>query len=228
MKLPKLLIHDKKNRSYSTMYLLKPFNIEEKETHSFKGEDGKEYTLFIPAEKINNAREAFPTTGIILEGFGEDVEFKYGDKVIVEQNVFRKEARSYRDWDVFWEDEEHGEVYKAYVSDVFVKIEENGELTPRRGVVLCENVYKGTFHNTLGLELPDVAKINRRDIVRVIKSWDEEMYKPGEYLLIKRGGDWRFTHEGKEYIKVDHYFNDIIGVVKSDEWVNLSIDQRHV
>lgn len=228
-KLPQLLIHRKNDRLHSTAYLLKPLDKEEKEKYSFKGSSEEDFTLYIPTESINNQKDAFPTTGVVVAAFGDDPDFKEGDLVVVEQNVFRKSERKFRDWDIFWETEEHGELFRAFAIDTFVRIVDDSILVPRKGILICENVYKENYTTTLAIELPESAKTKRRDIVRVVTTWDGEdcEYNVGDYLLIHRSADWRFNHNGKELIKIDTYFDDVVAVVYTDKWGQPKIDNKH-
>lgn len=225
-KIPQLLIHRKNDRLHSTAYLLRPLDKEEKEKYSFKGNNGEDFTLYIPTESINNQKDAFPTTGVVVAAYGDNPDFKEGDLVIVEQNVFRKSERKFRDWDIFWETEEHGELFRAFAIDTFVRIVNDSTLVPRKGILICENVYKENYTTTLSIELPDSAKAKRRDIVRVVTTWDGDdcEYKAGDYLLIQRSADWRFNHGGKEYSKIDTYFDDVLAVVDTDKWGQPNID----
>lgn len=225
-KIPQLLIHRKNDRLHSTAYLLRPLDKEEKEKYSFKGNNGEDFTLYIPTESINNQKDAFPTTGVVVAAYGDNPDFKEGDLVIVEQNVFRKSERKFRDWDIFWETEEHGELFRAFAIDTFCKINEDGTLTPREGVLICKNVYRENYSTALDLQLPDSAKSKRRDLVQVHTTWDSDEcnYKVGDYLLIHRAADWRFKLKNEEYIVIDHYFEDVIAVVDSPDWSQPKID----
>lgn len=224
-KLPKLLIHAKNDVLHNTAYLVKAVDKEEKEKHIFTGEDGINHVLYIPTESINNQISAYPTTAEVVESFGEDPTFKAGDIVIVEQNVMRTPERGFREWNVFYEDEEHGELYRSFGIDTFVRINPDKSLTPRKGILICETTYRDNYSTTLDIELPDSAKTKRRDLVRVTTVWDGcDEYKTGDYLLIERSADWRFSLDGKEHIKVDTFFNDVIAVVDSESWANPRID----
>ena len=224
-KLPRLLTNSG-DPLHGTAYLLKVLDKEEKEKYTFIGDSGEEHTLYIPVESINNTTVSFPTTGVVVEAFGDSPDFSPGDLVVCEQNVFRAPDRTHRKWDVLYETEEHGELFRAFNLDVFARINQDGTLTPRKGVVICENVMKENYSTTLAIELPDSAKTRRRDLVRarVVWSGGEDIYHPGDYLLIQRSADWRFKHKGEELIIIDHLFDDVIAIVGDDKWENPNTD----
>lgn len=226
MRLPKLLIHAKKDKLYNSAYLLRALDRSEKEKHVFQGEDGKEFTLYIPTESINNQTVAYPTTGVVVAAYGENPSFKEGDVVVVEQNVIRTPERKFREWNVFWTTEDGEDLFKSFAIDTFCKINEDGTLTPREGVLICKNVYRENYSTALDLQLPDSAKSKRRDLVQVHTTWDSDEcnYKVGDYLLIHRAADWRFKLKNEEYIVIDHYFEDVIAVVDSPDWSQPKID----
>lgn len=222
---------NKQNKEWlhKNIYLLSPFDKQEKEKHVFKGQDGEDYMLHIPAENINNSSIAFPTTGVVVGSFGDDPDFLPGDMVVCEQNVFRVQDRKNVKWNVFYDDPENGELFRAFPIDVFLRINPDRTMTPRRGILICENVYKQNYTTVLDLELPESAKVKRRDMVKVYQTWEGEdcEYSAGDLLLIERSADWRFMHDGKEYIVIDHYFNDVIAVVDDQGWEKSKIDHTH-
>jgi len=159
----------------------------------------------------NNHRVSHPNVGTIAFA-PKDAQFKIGQQIICKHFTFENAERIpnivYSNNGV--------DYYKATNFEVMFGIEEDGELTPREGILLCEAI-EGTFQNE---GQPDKQHTElRRDIAKILKVWDGcEDYKAGEYVLLAKGGDYQFTHNGKDYLKVDTYFNDAIATVDNEDW----------
>lgn len=196
---------------YKDTYLCK-VDMDQKRTHKFKGENGEEFKLFIPIERVLNHRLAHPNYGVIATAT-EGCQFKPGTELIVRHFTFEDEGRRPL---IFYTDEQGVDYYKAQNFDVMFGIVD-GELVCREGVLLCEGV-EGKLVDT-ELEVLREHEGRRRDIAKVLKVWEGcTEYQVGDYVLLERGADYAFTHEGVEYLKVDHYFNDVLAVVDSPEW----------
>lgn len=176
--------------------------------------------LYIPTEYNRNHRTSHPNYGII-EAIGGDAEFKVGDGLLVTHFTFEGEDRKKK---VFYK-EGVKEYYRAINFDVMFGVVD-GELIPRKYNLLCEAV-EGKFVDTM-LTLSTNYEGKRRDLVRVLKTWKGcELYKEGDLLLIETNGDYGFEWEGKEYIKVDHYFGDVLAIVPSEKWYKEEVNLHH-
>ena len=111
--------------------------------------------------------------------------------------------------------------FKVYNHEVMFGIEEDGELTPREGIILCEPIV-GKLIDTF-LEVSAEFIDYRRDVAKIIKSWDEEMYPIDKFVLLEKGGDYYFEYNGKQLIKSDHYFDDIMAVMDEPNWRNKEV-----
>lgn len=205
------LIKPKSNDYWGKATYLCSVDLEQKKKHSFKGDNGQTFTLFLPMDEVANHRVSHPNYGVI-EHVSGDNEFEVGDGLLVRHFSFENEDRTPN----IFMNHEGTDLYKVNNFDVMFGVR-NGELLPRKGVLLCEGI-EGKFVDT-ELHLTGELTGKRRDIARVLQVWDGcEDYKVGDIVLLAKGGDYLFEWEGKEYTKVDHYFNDVIAIVPSEDW----------
>lgn len=210
MKVKSVQLKTTNNYLYKDSYICST-DIEQKRSHNFTGDDGQKYSFYIPKGVIKNHRLAHPNYGRIVYS-PEDAQFPVGTDIIVRHFTF--ENTSFEKQVLFEEDGE--EYYKVTNFDLLFGII-NDELIPREGVLLCEHV-EGKLVNT-SLQVTADLEGNRRDIAKVIKTWEGcTEYTVGDYVLLAKGGDYEFTFNEKPYLKVDHYLNDVIAVVDSPEW----------
>lgn len=205
--LPKLLITSQNKKEYPLRdgYLC-TVDREHRHTHEFKGDNGETFTLFLPKDKSNDHREKHPNIGKV-ESKTNGAQFEVGDELLCKHFTFEQEDNTPK---VFYE-EDGVEYYRVFNRDVMFAIR-GEELIPREGILLCEPIKDKLYESTLELAPVDVDY--RRDVVKVLKVWDGcEEYKPGDFIMLAKGGDYPFTHKGKEYVKVDHYFGDVIAIV---------------
>jgi hypothetical protein len=206
-----LISNIEKKHFWSKAVYLCSVDLEQKKKHVVKGDNGQEFVLFLPMEQVANHRISHPNYGVIEHVEGE-TEFNVGDGLIVRHFTFEDETITPN----IFMNHKGEDLYKANNLDVMFGVVD-GELIPREGVLLCEGI-EGKFLNTT-LELTGEVVGKRRDIARVLKTWRGcDIYKEGDIILLAKGGDYLFEWEGKEYTKVDHYFNDVIAVVPSEDW----------
>lgn len=191
---------------------------EHRHSHEFKGDDGKDYKLFLPKYLSNNHREKHPNIGTIVSAT-RGAQFPIGTRIYVNHFTFEDERG---EPNIFFE-QDGVEYYKVEPRQVMCSIGHHGELIPRKGVVLCEAVVGNPYDTVL-----DLAGEPRRDVAKVVKVWDggEDVVKPGEYILLARGGDYVFDHDNKEYLKVDHYNEDFIAVIEKPNWYKKKVERR--
>lgn len=219
-KLPKLLItsSQKKDYLYRDAYLC-TVDREHRHKHEFKGEDGKDYLLYLPKDKSNDHREKHPNIGTVASAT-PGAQFPVGTTVLCKHFTFEEQDNTPR---IFYEKD--GEIYyRAFNFHVMFAIEGN-DLVPREGILLCEPIMDKLYDTTLELSGDNVDY--RRDIAKVIKVWEGcTDYEVGDYVLLNKGGDYPFDFNGKEYLKVDTYFNDVIAVVDSKEVRRKEVTKR--
>lgn len=185
-------------------------DLDQKESKEIETPNGN-VKLYTPQKYNNNHRTAHPNIGTIIQTIGE-CQFGVGDEIMCTHFTFEKENKTPNH---FFE-QDGIKYYKVYSGDVLFKL--SGEdLIPREGIVLSEPIFDKLISTTL--ELSGSLNDYRRDVVKVIKSWEGcEDYKTGDYLLLEKGGDYHFSYNGKDYVKSDDYFDDIIAVIDSPEW----------
>lgn len=166
-------------------------------------------------------RQTHPTIGVIVEA-SEGAQFKVGTEIMCNHFTFEDHIGVSQH---FYEDEDGVRYFHVKKLNVMFGIIE-GELVPRDGILLCEPV-NGKFINT-SLELQGKNEGKRRDIAKVIKtSKGCEMYKAGDYVMLKMGADYPIKWKGKDYLKVDHYFNDTFGITDLEDTYD-SVVRHHV
>lgn len=185
-------------------------DLEQKESKQIETVDG-ELTLYTPQKYNNNHRTAHPNIGTVVQVIG-DCQFKNGDQLMCTHFTFEKEDKTTNH---FYE-EDGIKYYKVYNQDVMFKVENEG-LVPREGIVLSEPIYDKLISTFL--DVSGAMEDYRRDVVRVLKVWlGCDQYKTGDLLFLEKGGDYHFTFGGKDYVKSDHYFDDIMAVIDSTDW----------
>jgi co-chaperonin GroES (HSP10) len=187
-------------------YLCTCDDYEEKETYKIG-----DVNIFLNMKINNNHRVAHPQIGTIHSTAG-DTCFKAGDKVICVHMAFTNEDKSPK---VYIKD---GETIYSKVAnlDIIAKID-GDKLIPRDGILICETIVDNLLRTTLDLagDLYD----KRRDLLRVTQVGNGvDEIKVGDLILVEEGGDYLFEYNGKEYAKVDYYYDDVLGVVDSQEW----------
>lgn len=186
-------------------------DMEQKKKLSLKGKDGEDVDLTIRTDLNSNHRISHPNYATIT-ATSKDCQFKVGTEVICNHFAFedgdRKSKVLYSKDGVDYFSLENLDLMFAVIG---------GKLTPREGVLLCEPV-DGKLIDT-ELEVLRDYEGHRRDIAKILDVWDGcKDYVAGEYVILAKGGDYLFDHNGKEYIKVDTYFDDDLAVVESPEW----------
>lgn len=220
MKIRPIVTANHKKDYYDRDTYLCSVDLEQKKEHKFKGADGKEFKLYIAIEKQENHRISHPNYGTV-EIASDGSQFKVGDTVIVNHFCFEDVDRKAK---TYLNDGEK-DLYKVGNLDLMFGVVD-GEIICREGVLLCEAV-EGKFIDTQ-LTLTADYEGKRRDIAKILKVWDGcEDFKVGEYALLAKGGDYTFTHEGKDYIKVDTYFDDCIATT-DDPTIQLTELRQHV
>lgn len=200
------------NKNYwdSAAYLLST-DIDQKKKKILKGENGEDIEILIQTNKNYNFRISKANRGII-EAVDGDVDFKVGQEVLVTHFTFedmdgRKKVAYEKDGK---------EYYQANNFEIMFGIE-GDKLIPRKGVLLCEPVYDKFLETTL--HLTEEYEGSRRDLVKVLKPWNNcETYKEGDYLIIEKNADYIFEWNGKEFIKVDDRFGDVLMKVDCTDW----------
>lgn len=205
------LLNQKSNDYWNKATYLCSVDLEQKKNHTFKGDNGATFTLFLPMDDVSNHRVARPNYGTIEHVSGES-EFNVGDGLIVRHFSFENEDRTPN----IFMNHNGLDLYKVNNFDVMFGVR-GDELIPRKGVLLCEGISGNLFNTTL--ELAGELTGKRRDLAKVLKTWEGcTEFKEGDIILLAKGGDYLFQWEGKEYTKVDHYFNDVIAIVPSEDW----------
>lgn len=185
-------------------------DVEQKNTVNLHG-----VKIYTGADIASNHRESHPNIGTVVKTSEVgDEQFSVGDVVLVDHFKF---TDLHRKKEVFHVLEEGVELYRALIGEIFFKIKDDG-LECREGVLLCENVI-GKFVES-SLHLSEELDGKRRDIAKVTQVWEGcEKYKIGDYVLLNKGGDYRFEFNKKEYIKVDTYFDDDLAIVEDEHWI---------
>lgn len=186
---------------------------EQRSKHTFKTEDGGTGTLYIPTEYIGDNRIKHPNIGTIVKCFG-DAQFNVGDQILCNHFTFSDHDRTFK---VLYTDEDGIEYYRVLNNQVYFKINEDGTLTNRKGLLLCEGIVDKVYETSL--ILPDSMIEPRRDVVKVLQVFEGcTEYRVGNYLLINKGADYPFEHEKKEYLKVDVTDDfDVLAIVPDDK-----------
>lgn len=186
-------------------------DLDQKKTHKFIGDNGKEFVLFIASESIQDHKYAHPNTGEIAFAT-EGAQFPVGTSILTTHFAFQDET--FKSKGIFKESDV--EYFKAVNLDIIAGIVD-GELVPREGNLLCKPVLGKLVDTTV--ETTGKYEGKRRDIALVQKIWEGcTDYKVGDYVLLNKGGDYYFNHAGEEWMKVDTYFDDVFAIVDSPEW----------
>lgn len=185
-------------------------DMEQKKTKAIQTEHGV-VKLYTGLEKNRNHRVAHPNVGVITS-VGGNSEFKVGEEIIATHFTF---------------EDVRGENQKFYTKDGVDYFTMNnfnviagvldGKIIPRKYNLLCEPVDSKMWDTTV--ELAGDQADERRDVLRITHVWhDCRDYKVGELVLIEKNGDYYFDYQGKSYIKVDTYFDDVLMKVPNDGW----------
>jgi co-chaperonin GroES (HSP10) len=169
-------------------------------------------TIFLNMKINNNHRVAHPQIGTIHSTAG-DTCFEAGDKVICVHMAFTNEDKSPK---VYIQDGET--IYSKIANlDIIAKID-GDKLIPRDGILLCETIKDNLLRTTL--QLAGDLHGKRRDLLKVTQMGNGvgEDIKIGDLILVEEGADYLFEYKGKEYARVDYYFDDVLGVVDSQDW----------
>ncbi len=186
-------------------------DMEQKKKKTITGADGKPLELYIGADSNMNHRISHPNIGKIVSA-SEGAEFKVGDGVLVTHFTFETQERTKK---VFYT-KDGVDYYRVNNFEILFGIVD-GELIPRKNNILCEPVYD-KFLDTK-LILTEEYEGSRRDLVRVIRGWNDcELFKEGDYLIIEKNADYIFDYNGKEYISVDYEFDDVLMKVPTTDW----------
>lgn len=171
-----------------------------------------EFLLYTPQKYNNNHRTAHPQVGTIVKTYG-NTEFKEGMRVYCKNLTFETENKEPK---VYFQ--ENGvDYYLAINEDVIFGIDEEDNLIPREGMLLCEPIEDKLIDTSL--ELLGSYVDYRRDVAKVLKTWRGCFeFEVGEYVLFEKNGDYHFTWNNKDYIASNHYFDDILGVIDTPEW----------
>lgn len=176
-------------------------DFNEKESVKIGGVD-----VFMKPEINNNHRVSHPQIGTVVSSSGNN-DYKKGDKIFCFHFTFTNENKTPK-IDMLVDDKMY---VKVINNDIVGKIVE-GELIPRKGILLCSPV---------GYAEGEVLKIQdkRRDLLKVETiPYDCEEIKVGDYILIEEGADYYLDFNGKEYIAVDMEFDDVVAVVDGIDW----------
>lgn len=186
-------------------------DLDQKSKHNFTGDNGKEFTLFIPATQVKNHRLAHPNYATI-ETATLGSQFKKGDGLVTLHFTFEDEAFRPK---VYY-NQDGTDYFKVQNVDVIAGVV-NEKLIPREGILFCKPV-TGKLLNTQ-LEMLDKYAGKRRDIAIVDNVWEGcTKYRKGDYLILNKGADYYFDWQGTEYMKVDTYFDDVLAKVDSEQW----------
>ncbi len=202
------VVCDQEQKNKHTFKAGKGFNAEQQ---MFYGETGvEEYTLFIVSSEVKNHRLAHPNFGIITSATPNS-QFKIGDGLLTNHFTFQDE--SFKPKIYFTKGET--DYYKVINLDIIAGVVE-GKLTPREGVMFCEPIIGDLIETSLFAGSEYHGK--RRDIARVTEVWEGcTDYKAGDIIVLNKGADYYFDWEGKEYMKVDTYFDDVLGLSETED-----------
>lgn len=209
----KYFVNDFKRNSYDLQdkYIM-TCDLEQREWKEL-GDTG--ITLKIETKYNPDNRDTRPTIGTIVWS-SEGAQFKVGQKAICRHFTFQNSDMESQHFMV--DDDSAEKLFEVNNYDIVFGIEEgSNELTPRKGVLICEPVYGKFAHSVLDLS-PDYEG-RRRDIAKIKKVWEGcEDFKAGQYVMLKLGGDYEFEHNGEKLIRVDIQNEDAYAVVDSNEW----------
>jgi hypothetical protein len=185
-------------------------DLNQKRKKEIATEGGDKVKLTILTEFISNHRLKHPNYAKIVSTSGK-AQFKAGEGLICNHFAFEDVENNSKH--IYEKD--RVKYYRVTNFDVMFGVV-NGELIPREGVLLCEGVEDKLVNTNLHMTGDYVGK--RRDIAKVIKTWEGcTNYEVGDYVLLEKGGDYLFEHNGKEYTKVDTYNADVLAIVDTPE-----------
>lgn len=185
---------------------------------------GTDIELIIMNTLSPDHRESHPNIGTVVIA-SEGAQFKVGDALLCKHFTFEKHDKTSRH---FYTDEDGIEYYMVMNSDVMFHRANESELIPRRGVLLCEPVIGSFLASSLELNSANTGK--RRDIARVVKTWDgcgEDEFKSGDYVMLKFGADYPIKFNGKDLLRVDVFNQDVYAKVDSPDCYD-SVIHQHV
>lgn len=172
------------------------------------------------ASYAENHVHAHLKKGVVVKANGKS-QFKEGDTILTTHSAF--EDTEFRSQSI-GKDKSGRELFIITNLDLLGKVnKETGEITPRKGNLICEPVIGDLVYNpNPNLSLPPELKGRRRDIARV-KYSTNPFYKEGDYVMIKMGGDYEVFHNGDLYIVVDTEFDDDFAKVKESNWYDSTL-----
>lgn len=173
--------------------------------------------IYLTPKRTNDHRGIHPDSGTVVQSS----KFEKGTTVITSHFAFED--------DMF----NSNSIGKIDGQDVFLIedsqiyfTEQDGELIPVEGVLLCENL-EDKFVSTF-LEVPEEYRGKRRDVVKVLAPWKGcEEFKSGDYVYLGFGGDYRFEWKGREYVRVDTRRGDVFMRLNSPEWRDVNV-RKHL
>lgn len=187
--------------------------------HEFIGEDGETHSLYLPKWLSADHKEAHPNIGTIVETSG-DAQFSVGQQVFVRHFTFENHEGE----PVNFYEKDGTKYYMVHNWEVIAAID-GTQLIPREGILLCSAIREKLYDTFL--DLPPELDDYRRDVALVEQVWEGcTDYKPGDYVLLAKGGDYPFEFNKREYLKVDTLNNDVIAKVDSPKWRKTEVKKR--
>lgn len=175
---------------------------------------GVEIQLAVKYQK--NGLHKNPVRAMIVKS-NKSSEFKEGDELICTYDTFVDPTHLTDKADLTIDGEKY---YVIKNRNIICKVNSDGNIIPRQGVLICEPIYEKLISTTL--ELSGGLKGRRRDLVKVIQTYEGSKATVGDYLLTKMGGDYEFYTNGLLHIAVDEYYEDYYAIVKDEYWYDSS------
>lgn len=185
-------------------------DMEQKKTKAIQTENGV-VKLYTGLEKNRNHRVAHPNVGVITS-VGGNSEFSIGEEIIATHFTFE----DVRGINQSFYTEDGVDYFRVENFNVIAGVAD-GQLTPRKYNLICEATDSKMLETDL--HLAGEQDDNRRDVLKITHVWNDcEDYRVGDMVLIEKNGDYYFEYQGKQYIKVDTYFDDVLMKVPNDKW----------
>lgn len=180
--------------------------------HTFDKVDVGGVKIQLAVKYQKNGLHKNPVRAMIVKAMLES-QFNKGDELICKYSTFIDPTYHTKNVELTVDGKE---LYLIKNRDIICKVEEGGNIIPRKGMLICEPVEGNLIDTTLFLNRELQGR--RRDLVKVVKAFEGSKAKEGEYLITMLGGDYEFYNEGKLYIAVDEYYEDYFAIVQDSKW----------
>src|SRR5690625_642426 len=184
-------------------------DLEQNEEREIQTEKGGVVTIYTPQKYNNNFRTAHPKVATIVSIHGENIDnFKVGQTIVCNHFSFIDDKR--QDKTVGQDSESGDDLYVVSRRKVIAK-EENGELEPTVGHLLCKPIKDKVYDTFLEVEEDYIRDVCKR--YKEYKGFEKDTgIKDFEYVILNTFGDYLFEYKGEDYISVNMNLNSFVGV----------------